>query len=137
MELEQKRISISIEEKITIEKLQVEKKKVELTKEKDKLTVNLPKLDPKKLDGNILKWTEFWEVFEATIHNNKGLHAVDKFNYLKSQLYGNASEVISGLELTRDNYYVAIDLLKERYGKNKSWEMPTTQNQWQHSNQLH
>ena len=137
MELEQKRISISIEEKITIEKLQVEKKKVELTKEKDKLTVNLPKLDPKKFDGNILKWTEFWDAFEATIHNKKGLHAMDKFNYLKSQLYGNASEVISGLELTRDNYYVAIDLLKERYGKNKSWEMPTTQNQWQHSNQLH
>ena len=86
-------------------------------KEKDKLTVKLPKLDPKKFDGNILKWTEFWDTFEATIHNNKGLHAVDKFNYLKSQLYGNASEVISGLELTKDNYYVAIDLLKERYGK--------------------
>ena len=117
MELEQKRISISIEEKIPIEKLQVKKKKVEVMKEKDKLTVKLPKLDPKKFDGNILKWTEFWVVFEATIHNNKGLHAVDKFNCLKSQLYGNASEVISGLELTKDNYYVAIDLLKERYGK--------------------
>ena len=123
MELEQKRMSISLGEKITVEKLQVEKKKVEaeekiaVMKENDKLTIKLPKLDPKKFDGNILKWTEFWEVFEATIHNNKGLHAVDKFNYLKSQLYGNASEVISGLELTKDNYYVAIELLKERYGK--------------------
>ena len=86
-------------------------------KEKDKLTVKLPKLDPKKFDGNILKWTEFWDTFEATIHNNKGVYAVDNFDYLKSQLYGNASEVISGLELTIDNYYVAIDLLKERYGK--------------------
>ena len=54
---------------------------------------------------------------QATIHNNKGLHAVDKFNYLKSQLYGNASEVISGLKVTKGIYYVAIDLLKERYGK--------------------
>ena len=40
----------------------------------------------------------------------------------------NGSEVTSGLELTKDNYYVAIDLLKERYGKNRSWLMPTTQN---------
>ena len=123
MELEQKRMSVSMEEKITVEELQVEKKKVEAEgkiaamKEKDKLTVKLPKLDPKKFDRNISKWIEFWDTFEATIHNNKGLHAVDKFNYLNSQRYGNVSKVISGLELTKDNYYVAIDLLKERYGK--------------------
>ena len=103
--------------------MQVEKKKVEaekkiaVMKENDKLTVKLPKLDSKKFDGNILKWTEFWDAFEATIHNNKGLDTMDKFNYLKSQLYGNTSEVISGLELTKDNYYVTIDLLKKRYGK--------------------
>ena len=86
-------------------------------KEKDKVAVNLPKLDSKKLDANILKYTKFWDAFEAKIHNNKGLHAVDKFNYLKSQLFGNASKVISGLDLTKDSYYVAIDLLKEIYGK--------------------
>ena len=117
MDLEQKKMSISLEERITVEKLQVEKKKVKaeekiaVMKEKDKLTVKLPKLDPKKFDGNILKWTEFWDAFKATIHSNKGLHAV------KSQLYGNASQAVSGLELTKDNYYVAIDLLKERCGK--------------------
>ena len=83
MELEQKRMSISLEEKITVGKLQVEKKKVEAEgkiaamKEKDKLTVKLPKLDSKKFDENILKWTEFWDTFEATIHNKKGLHAVE------------------------------------------------------------
>ena len=88
MELEQKRMSISLEEKITVEKLQIEKKKVEAEgkiaamKEKDKLTVKLPKLDLKKFDGNILKWTEFWDTFEATIPNNIGLHTLDKFNYL-------------------------------------------------------
>ena len=145
MELEQKRMSISLEEKITVEKLQVEKKKVEaeekiaVMKEKDKLTIKLPKLNPKKFDGSILKWTEFWDAFEATIHNKKGLHAVDKFNYLKSQLYGKASEVISRLELTKDNYYIAIELLKERYGKKQVMVNAHCANQlqWQHSNQLH
>ena len=42
---------------------------------------------------------------------------MDKFNYLKSQLIGNASEVLSGFELTKGNYYVTVELLKERYGK--------------------
>ena len=44
---------------------------------------------------------------------------IDKFNYLKAQLKGTASEAISGLELTQENYNIAINLLKERYGKNK------------------
>ena len=123
MQLEQKRMSISLEEKKIVEKLHVEKKKVEaeekiaIMKEKDKVAVNLPKLDSKKFDANILKCTKFWDAFEGTIHNNKGLHAVDKFNYLKSQLFGNGSEVISGLDLTKDSYYVAVDLLKEIYRK--------------------
>ena len=121
--LNRKKMSISLEERITVEKLQVVMKKVKakekiaVMKEKDKLKVKLPKLDPKKFDGIILKWTEFWDAFEATIHSNKGLHAVKKFYYLKSQLYGNASQVVSGLELTKDNYYVATDVPKERCGK--------------------
>ena len=41
-------------------------------KEKDKLTVKLPKLDPKKSAENILKWTEFWDAFKATIHSDQG-----------------------------------------------------------------
>ena len=83
-------------------------------KEKDKLTV---KFRYGKLDENILKWAEFWDAFEATILNNKGLHVLSKFNYLKNQLYRNTSEVTSELEHTKDIYYVTIDLLKERNGK--------------------
>ena len=47
----------------------------------------------------------------------KQLHDVDKFNYLKAQLKEAASEIISGLELTQENYNITINLLKERYGK--------------------
>ena len=61
--------------------------------------------------------TASWRKKAGTGSGEKEIDAVDKFNYLKNQLYGNASEVISGLELTKNNYYVAIDLLKERYGK--------------------
>ena len=82
-----------------------------------KKSVKLPKLELKKFDGSIFKWVEFWDAFESAIHSNKQLHDVDKFNYLKAQLKWTASEVISGLELTQENYNIAINLLKERYGK--------------------
>ena len=110
-------------ERITIQQLHVEETKVEAERkmatvqEHSKLTVKLPKIELKRFHGDILKWTEFWDAFESTVHNNKGLSNVDKFNYLRSQLQGQASEVLSGLELTNDNYEVAIDLLKERYGR--------------------
>ena len=42
---------------------------------------------------------------------------LDKFNCLKAQLKGTASKVICGLELTQENYNIAINLLKESYGK--------------------
>ena len=115
--------SIEHEKVHKIEKLKTEKTKLESNekiaaiKEKEKLTVKLPKIELKKFDGNILKWTEFWEAFESTIHENKNLHNGDKFNYLKGQLQGPASEVLSGLELTTENYNIAIELLQERYGK--------------------
>ena len=34
-------------------------------------TVKLPKLELKKLDGNILKWQEFWDAFDSTIHQSE------------------------------------------------------------------
>ena len=80
-------------------------------------TVKLPKLELKKFDGNTLKWQEVWDAFDSTIHQNERLQRVDKFNYLRRQLVGSANETIVGLDLTNDNYDIAIKLLKERYGK--------------------
>ena len=71
----------------------------------------------KKFDGNILKWQEIWDAFDSTIHKNQRLERVNKFNYLRSQLIGSANETIAGLDLTSDNYDIAIKLLKERYGR--------------------
>lgn len=79
-------------------------------------TVRLPKLELKKFNGHLLKWRPFWDSFESTIHKNDSLHKIDKFNYLRSQLEGDASKAIAGLELTHANYDVAVEILKERYG---------------------
>ena len=79
--------------------------------------VKLPKLDFPKFSGDILSWKEFWDSFHAAIDQNQSLAQVDKLNYLKAKLEGHRVSAISGLELTGDNYSVAVTILKERFGK--------------------
>ena len=44
--------------------------------------VRLPKLTIRSFDGDITKWTGFWDSFNSAIHSNTALSEVDKFNYL-------------------------------------------------------
>ena len=100
-EMELKRTTVDIELKM---KAQVEQKRLELEKQfgvpitRQTPTIKLPKLELQKIDGNILKWQEFWDSFEASIHRNPNLQPVDKFNNLRAELEGDASSVISGLD---------------------------------------
>lgn len=51
-------------------------------------STKLPKLEIAPFNGDKLKWSEFWDSFECTIHNNEKLSNVEKFNYLRSKLVG-------------------------------------------------
>ena len=77
--------------------------------------IQRPKLKMPSFTGDKEKWTEFWELFEATIHDDSALSAVEKFQYLKSLLEGEAATVVRGIRLTGDNYATAVNRLKERY----------------------
>ena len=57
--------------------------------------------------------------FNAAVHNSKALSNVEKFNYLRTFLEGEAQHTISGLSLTNDNYNEALNLLKNRIGINQ------------------
>ena len=48
---------------------------------------------------------------------NKSLTGVQNLSYLWAQPWGEASEVIAGLQLTNANYTDSIELLKERFGE--------------------
>ena len=118
-----------------IDKEKINEHKDRITK--PTVTVRLPKLELKKFDGNVLKWQEFWDTFEATIHNNPTLQPIDKFNYLRAELQSDALKSIGGLELTNANYETAVNMLHERYGRkqlildnhyNQLSEMPTASN---------
>ena len=64
-------------------------------------------------------WPKFRDSFHSAIHSNPPLSPVDKMNYLKAKLDGEAAEVISGLALSNVNYEEAIRLLQERYRQNE------------------
>lgn len=75
----------------------------------------LPPLIIKTFDGNVTQWKLYYESFKAAVHESN-LSNIEKFNYLKSFLKGNALQVIDGLALTNENYEAALKLLQERFG---------------------
>ena len=77
----------------------------------------LPKLNMPTFDGNVLNWQSFWDSFSSAVHENAYLSDVQKFNYLKSQLYGEASQCVAGLQITNTNYWQAIHILMQRFGQ--------------------
>jgi hypothetical protein len=90
---------------------------IQTKKEKDNSSpVKLSKLDIISFNGDKMQWNEFWDSFESAVHNNKKLSSVEKFNYLKSKLQGDAKYSVAGLNLSNENYDVAVKTLKERFG---------------------
>lgn len=77
-----------------------------------------PQLEIRLFDGDVLKWQEFWDQFEAAIHKAK-YPSIDKMNYLKSRLTGEALDAISGYQLSNNNYDVVVDVLKRRFGNSQ------------------
>ena len=78
--------------------------------------VKLPKIALPHFNGNLMRWTSFWDSFESAVHLNDRLAEVDKFNYLRSLLEGTAYDSIAGLSMTAVNYKEAIGILKKRFG---------------------
>ena len=83
-------------------------------------SVNLPKLELPSFNGDKLKWSEFWDTFEATVDQNSSLSDVEKLTYLNSKLTGEAKHTVSGIQLSNENYEVTKTLLKDRFGSSQS-----------------
>ncbi|KAG1668338.1 Ubiquitin-like modifier-activating enzyme ATG7 [Nymphon striatum] len=95
---------------------------------------NLPKLSLTTFDGTLLKWQTFYDDFKSAVHNNTHITNIEKFQYLRCQLIGDAAKVIDGLPLTELNYEHALQILENRYGKKQQlvaaymkglWELPS------------
>ncbi|XP_011884078.1 PREDICTED: uncharacterized protein LOC105571220 [Vollenhovia emeryi] len=77
--------------------------------------VRLPKLSLPTFGGKYDDWFPFFDAFNSIIHSNASLTKVQKLQYLRSSLTGDASDIINSLEISDANYEVAWKLLKERY----------------------
>ncbi|XP_065902524.1 uncharacterized protein [Dysidea avara] len=77
----------------------------------------LPKLSLPTFSGDTLMWQSFRDSFDAAVHNCPSITKIQKFNYLKAQLHGDALRTIAGLPLTESNYDDAITLLTRKYGQ--------------------
>ena len=77
----------------------------------------LPKLTLPTFSGDLFEWQPFCDSFESSVHLNRNLSDIQKFNYLQAQLEGEAARTINGFSLTNSNYSKAIDLLRERFGQ--------------------
>lgn len=77
--------------------------------------VRLPKLNLPLFSGKYDEWYPFFDTFNSIIHSNTSLTDIQRLQYLRASLAGDASNVISTLEISAINYAVAWKLLQERY----------------------
>ena len=63
----------------------------------------LPKILLPEFSGDPLKWQGFWDQYQVAIDNKNNISDIDKFNYLKGCLKGEALSAVSGLTLNSEN----------------------------------
>ena len=81
--------------------------------------VKLPKFVLQKFDGDIQRWKQFEESFEAAVHKNERISNVDKFTYLLDYFKKAPLQAVENFPLTIDTYIQAWEFLKERYGNSQ------------------
>ncbi|GFR71744.1 Gypsy retrotransposon integrase-like protein 1 [Elysia marginata] len=86
------------------------------TEHSSRPNTKLPKLELPKFSGDYTEWQTFIDKFRAVV-DEADLPAVNKFTYLQSLLQGEAASAIAGLSLTAENYAVAKDILRKRFGR--------------------
>ena len=75
-----------------------------ITNSYSQATSRLPKLTLPIFTGDPLSWQIFWDSFSAAVDSSPTLGAIQKFNYLRPQLQGDAARTIAGLPLTEAIY---------------------------------
>ncbi|XP_055688575.1 uncharacterized protein LOC129793053 [Lutzomyia longipalpis] len=81
----------------------------------DSRSIRLPQIELPKFSGKYSEWVPFKDRFRACIANLPNLSKVQKLEYLKSSLSGDAASTIGYLPTTESNFDVAWELLKNRF----------------------
>jgi hypothetical protein len=82
---------------------------------KGKSPFSIPKLTIKPFSGKIEEWVSFKDMFKQTIMDNQELNDVQKMQYLKSFLTGQAKELLLSMSIMANCFEAAWDKLVKRY----------------------
>jgi hypothetical protein len=66
-------------------------------------------------DGNLEKWSTFYDTLSSTMDKNLSLMDTQRFHYLRSVLQGEATDCLNALSINNINYNEATSLLKETF----------------------
>lgn len=81
--------------------------------------VELPKLKLPDFDGKMAHWSNFIELFNQIVHNNKAIGDDARMQYLKTSVKGEAARLIGHLQTTARNYETAYNILTKRYANTR------------------
>ncbi|KRY06605.1 hypothetical protein T12_5070, partial [Trichinella patagoniensis] len=76
--------------------------------------VRLPRFELPKFDGDVTRFREFWDQFEASVHQQTDLCDATKMAYLRGCLTGVALDALQGLSAANQGYEIAGQRLKGR-----------------------
>ncbi|XP_037912069.1 uncharacterized protein LOC119652200 [Hermetia illucens] len=85
--------------------------------------------------GDYTQWAAFHDLFKVMVHDNNKLNGVQKLQYLRASVNGEAEQLIRHLTLTENNYAAAWKFLKEGYDNKRAignaymkgiWSLPTS-----------
>lgn len=85
------------------------------TQESGHYDVRLPRIILPTFSGKYEEWQTFYDMFLSLIHNNKLITPVQKLHYLKSNLSGEAQNLLRNFSTTDANYEDAWKQLVRRY----------------------
>lgn len=81
--------------------------------------VELPRINLPTFSGKYEEWQTFYDMFSSLIHNNKNITSVQKLHYLKSNLSGEAQNLLHNFSTTEANYEEAWGQLVRRYNNKR------------------
>lgn len=81
--------------------------------------VKLPKIIIPVFSGKYTDWVTFRDLFLSLIHNNKSLDNVQRMQYLKGYLSGEAEQLLRQIPISDANYDRCWELLNARYNNKR------------------
>ncbi|XP_070132709.1 uncharacterized protein [Drosophila bipectinata] len=79
----------------------------------------LPPLALPTFSGGYSEWAEFYSIFSTIVGSNPRISKVEKLQRLRSCLRESAFEAVRSLEVSDENYDVALNLLEKRFNNRR------------------